>query len=336
MVDCRLVTPAHCEAESVERDVFFRDAGGVLHQGIVTHTFDPENDCAHVDSVYEDYQGNVYPGAVPSRGAMTVFVVNPVSGGGGGGGGGGDGLTNAQLRASPVPVSGPLTDTQLRATAVSVSAASLPLPTGAATSALQTSGNTLIGAVNETAPENDNASSGLNGRLQRVALNITRMRMQLPWSVGAKNSASSFSVVLATDQTALDVNIVNSMAGVLVQAAARGVAGGGLQTSRVILAGGNNATVTRAAVTNLYGWYLFNSTDSVKYVKLYNLATPPVVASSTPKFTIAVPPVGGTNIDWSVGLEFSVGLSYVVTDGLADTDSAYAAAGSVTGFLAWA
>jgi hypothetical protein len=44
-----------------------------------------------------------------------------------------DALTDTQLRATPVPVSGPLTDTELRATAVPVSAASLPLPTGAST-----------------------------------------------------------------------------------------------------------------------------------------------------------------------------------------------------------
>lgn len=48
---------------------------------------------------------------------------------------GGGGLTDSELRATPVPVSGPLTDTQLRASAVPVSAASLPLPTGAATEA---------------------------------------------------------------------------------------------------------------------------------------------------------------------------------------------------------
>lgn len=42
-------------------------------------------------------------------------------------------LTDAQLRATAVPVSGPLTDAQLRATAVAISAAALPLPTGAAT-----------------------------------------------------------------------------------------------------------------------------------------------------------------------------------------------------------
>lgn len=43
------------------------------------------------------------------------------------------GLTNAELRASSVPVSGPLTDTQLRAVAVPVSVTSLPLPAGAST-----------------------------------------------------------------------------------------------------------------------------------------------------------------------------------------------------------
>lgn len=45
------------------------------------------------------------------------------------------GLTDAQLRASAVPVSGPLTDAALRASPVPVSAASLPLPAGAATEA---------------------------------------------------------------------------------------------------------------------------------------------------------------------------------------------------------
>lgn len=45
------------------------------------------------------------------------------------------GLTDAQIRATPLPVSGPLTDAQLRAAAVPVSAAALPLPTGASTEA---------------------------------------------------------------------------------------------------------------------------------------------------------------------------------------------------------
>lgn len=66
--------------------------------------------------------------------------------------GGSAGLTDAQLRATPVPVSGTvttggLTDAQLRALAVPVSAAALPLPSGAATSALQTQPGVDIGDV---------------------------------------------------------------------------------------------------------------------------------------------------------------------------------------------
>jgi len=63
-------------------------------------------------------------------------------------------LTDAQLRATPVPVSGTvtavtggLTDAQLRASAVPVSAASLPLPTNAATLAGQTQPGVDIGDV---------------------------------------------------------------------------------------------------------------------------------------------------------------------------------------------
>ena len=61
-------------------------------------------------------------------------------------------LTDTQLRASAVPVSGPLTDAQLRATAVPVSATALPLPAGAATSALQTSGNTSLSNIDAKLP----------------------------------------------------------------------------------------------------------------------------------------------------------------------------------------
>lgn len=65
-----------------------------------------------------------------------------------------------------------------------VSAASLPLPSGAATSANQSSELTLIGAVNETAPASDTASSGLNGRLQRIAQRLTSMIALLPSVIG--------------------------------------------------------------------------------------------------------------------------------------------------------
>jgi len=56
--------------------------------------------------------------------------------------------------AATVAVSGPLTDTQLRASAVPISAASLPLPTGASTSANQTTANSSLSSIDTklTAP----------------------------------------------------------------------------------------------------------------------------------------------------------------------------------------
>jgi hypothetical protein len=56
-------------------------------------------------------------------------------------------LTDAQLRASAVPVSGPLTDTQMRASAVLVSAAALPLPAGASENATVAAGNALLSTI---------------------------------------------------------------------------------------------------------------------------------------------------------------------------------------------
>jgi len=66
-------------------------------------------------------------------------------------------LTDTQLRATAVPVSGTvstggLTDTQIRATPLPVSNASLPLPAGASTSALQTTGNTSLSNIDTKVP----------------------------------------------------------------------------------------------------------------------------------------------------------------------------------------
>ncbi|TYL80171.1 hypothetical protein [Bradyrhizobium cytisi] len=53
-----------------------------------------------------------------------------------------------------------------------------------ATGAKQDTGNTSIGGLTETAPASDTASSGLNGRLQRVAQRITSLIALLPAALG--------------------------------------------------------------------------------------------------------------------------------------------------------
>lgn len=56
----------------------------------------------------------------------------------------------------------------------------------------------LAGAKNETAPASDTAAVGLNGRLQRIAQNITTLLGRFPTSLGQQTGANSFPVVLSS------------------------------------------------------------------------------------------------------------------------------------------
>lgn len=88
----------------------------------------------------------------------------------------------------------PLPVTQLNTSGVAVNPA---------TSDLQQAEAVLIGAVNETAPASDTASSGLNGRLQRIAQRITSLIALFPASIGQKAKTGSLAVTLASDEDLL-------------------------------------------------------------------------------------------------------------------------------------
>lgn len=72
--------------------------------------------------------------------------------------------------------------------------------------ATQLAQSTLVGDVIEAAPATDTASSGLNGRLQRIAQRLTSLLALLPTSLGQKTSANSLAVVIASDQSAVPVS----------------------------------------------------------------------------------------------------------------------------------
>ena len=67
-----------------------------------------------------------------------------------------------------------------------------------------------VGAVGETAPASDTASSGLNGRLQRIAQRLTSLIALLPASLGQKTAANSLAVTVASDQSAISVTTAPS------------------------------------------------------------------------------------------------------------------------------
>lgn len=100
--------------------------------------------------------------------------------------------------ALPVSQSGSWTVTANAGTNLNTSALALETT--------QSAQNTLIGAVTESAPATDTASSGLNGRLQRIAQRITSLIALIPTSLGQKTMANSFAVVLASDQSSIPVS----------------------------------------------------------------------------------------------------------------------------------
>ncbi len=62
-----------------------------------------------------------------------------------------------------------------------------------------------LGSLTETAPATDTASSGLNGRLQRIAQRLTSLIGLFPTGLGQTTMSASFPVVIASNQSAISV-----------------------------------------------------------------------------------------------------------------------------------
>lgn len=128
------------------------------------------------------------------------------------------GFSTIRVRLNPV-ITGAGTTTVAMSAAANpramqpVVASALPLPTGASTETTlgtrlsESDFDTKTGSLTETAPGTDTASSGLNGRLQRVAQRLTSLIALLPSSLGQKTMANSLAVTLASDQSNLPASV---------------------------------------------------------------------------------------------------------------------------------
>lgn len=105
---------------------------------------------------------------------------------------------------------------------------------------------TLTGGVTETAPATDTASSGLNGRLQRIAQRITSLIAQIPAALGQGTMAQSLSVAIASNQSAIPVTVSSTTVAVTTTNTKSNVSGSA--SSVTILAA--NANRVSGAVTN--------------------------------------------------------------------------------------
>lgn len=140
----------------------------------------------------------------------------------------------------------------LPALGTAADAASLPV-------ALSTEGKAQLGSITETAPASDTASSGQNGRLQRIAQRLTSLIALIPSALGQNAKANSLSVTVATDDAVLGAAGATPVQYSFLDRLK--------QMNRVIIAAGT--TLTRAANTTAY-----TANDSIS-----NSATPASVTA---------------------------------------------------------
>ncbi len=248
--------------------------------------------------------------SIDSRLAGTLAVVGAVTIGDGGGSITVDGTVGI---SGTVPVSGPLTDTQLRASAVPVSLASVP------THAVTQSGAWSVSITGTPAVT-------LGAALPAGTNNI-----------GDVDVLTLPAITIAAAQTlatVTTVGTVTTLTGITNTVTTKDlpVTSGGLLMSHTVSAASTNATSVKAGAGQVYDVQAFNTSASPRYLKLYNKASAPTVGTDTPVKTLLIPGnTAGAGVvkEWAKGLEFTTGIAFAVTTGMANTDTGAVGAGEV-------
>lgn len=147
----------------------------------------------------------------------------------------------------------------------------------------------------------------------------------ITWAVGKRGGgtvAQSQTVSIASDQAAIPVSVAD---------------GAGPTTTHRLVSSAASANLTNVKATPgvLYSVKGYNAASTVVYLKLYNKASTPVIATDTALLThtIAIPPGAGFVLDWPLGRYFSTGIGYslIGAAGGADAGTTAVAAGDLLG-----
>ena len=209
-----------------------------------------------------------------------------------------------------------------------VSAAALPLPTGASTEA-------TLAALSAKVPAQGQALAAAS---VPVVLTASQMTALTPVAglTDAQLRATAVpvaSALLAGTAVVGKVGIDQTTPGVTNGVQIVPGTAGGWTPSRVKTAATTNATSVKASPGQIGGYALFNGSAATRFVKFYDLATAPTVGTSTPLFTVILPAGAGANVCFPGGIQCAAGIAWDCTAGVADADATATAADDVHGTI---
>lgn len=176
----------------------------------------------------------------------------------------------------------------------------------------------------------------------RMANGSTAPATTTTWTIGyvsVSNYSAIDTVVQDTRQTTnspIPVDILRAVtlavSGSLTSAGTTTATPANGTTYNLVTAASNNLAAIKATAGNLYEITVSNPTATPAYIKLYNKATAPVVASDVPVLTIAIPAtaagVGEKSFNFgAIGKRFATGIAIAVVGGAGATDATNAVAG---------
>lgn len=223
-------------------------------------------------------------------------------------------------------------------------AGSIALPTGASTSALQTTGNTSLSTIATNIPAQGQALAAASLPVVLTAAQITTLTppTTVTANLGTLNGAAT-AANQSTGNTSLGTIATNTPAlGQALAAASVPVVLTALQVTAltppatvtanqgVPTSGG--ATIYRnlntgmgvnikSSAGQIFGWSITNQATTVRFVKLFNSSSAPTLGSGTPVMTLGIPPGGGSNLSFPAGIAFASGIGITSSQLIADNDA---------------
>jgi hypothetical protein len=118
-----------------------------------------------------------------------------------------------------------------------------------------------------------------------------------------------------------------------------GAAQDGWTQARLVSAASTNATSVKASAGLVGFVFAVNLNAAVRYLKFYNKASSPTVGTDTPVATLPIPASttgAGFMLPIPGGAQFTTGVAYAVTTGVADADTGAVAANEILLWIGYA